>query len=395
MTRIPKAAPEYFQVEPETAEPRPIALTPASPSEEESEQTLFDVLGELGGVDDAKVNIYRAGGIKGSRGGEYVDSLHPSEFSLQWLRDTYGGGEYRIHIRSAGRMYGNRLVKIAEPLKKETALPAQNNAGIEALAETMNQGFRQLGEMMMRMAEMSRAPAIDPMAAQQAALQNMLTMKQILAPAVTAPPTDPMLMFMKGIEIAASLKGGDSVGDREPGGSDILMKALETFGAPIAAAVASAQNQPEIVQPAQQYLPQQIQAPVQAQVNPQNNQGNNMFGLKQYASMLVGIAKENRDPYTYAGLVVDSAPREEIEKIVNDPSPINRLAVLDKRLADPALNLWLTEFIGIIREMLTESSESATVAEQPLQTWEANAIIGTAAGFFPTGEQADTDNGNA
>ena len=376
---------------PETAENR---FPVYDDTPDESERELSEVLGELGGADDAKISIYKQGAGKDTRGGEFVDTVHPSEFSLSWLRDAYGPGQYRLHIRSNGRLIANRTARIAPSLKKPEDMAG---AGIRELAETMQQGFMQLGQLMLKSAETSRAPVIDPNQAQQAALQNMLLMKQILAPASVIPPTDPMQMFLKGIEIAASMNKGEApMSEREPGSTDILMKAIETFGGPIAEMVAAGksapQSQPQVTM---QALPPGM-VPVQQNPQPRpQSETDPMFGLKQYASMLENIAREDRDPYTYASLVIDSAPRADVENILGQPDPVQWLCQYNPNLADPAIRPWLDEFIGMMREILTPPQESGSVESTPANFSAQNAPIGGQSITFPIGQPSDHDNGDA
>lgn len=361
---------------------------------DESERELSEVLGELGGADDAKISIYKQGAGKDTRGGEFVDTVHPSEFSLSWLRDAYGPGQYRLHIRSNGRLIANRTARIAPSLKKPDDVAG---SGLRELAETMQQGFMQLGQMLVKVVETSRAPAIDANQAQASALQNMLLMKQILAPASVVPPTDPMQMFLKGIEIASNMSKGETpISEREPGSTDILMKAIETFGGPIAEMVAAGKSAPQSQpQSAMQALPPGA-SPMQQNPQPRPPMENDpMFGLKQYASMLENIAREDRDPYTYASLVVDSAPRADVENVISQADPIIWLSQYNPNLADPALRPWLDEFIAMLREILTGPPAHASVESTQSNFSAQNATIGGQSITFPIGQQSDSDNGDA
>jgi len=361
--------------------------------QDEVDRDLNDVLTELGGSDDASINIYRVTNAKDSRGGAYIDTVHPSEFSLQWLRDVHGGGSYRVHIRSSKQIVkgGNRLVKIDDVARKDPV--SGNTNGIRELAETMQQGFMQLGQLLVKSLEASRVPPIDANQAQQAVLQNMLLMKQVLAPASVVPPSDPMAMFLKGVEIAATLKGGDSVTEREPGSTDILMKAIETFGGPLAEIV-TANKQPPMQQLPVPQLAHNPQIP-QPQIQQPQPQGDPMFGLKQYASMLENIAREDRDPYTYASLVIDSAPRADVENILSQPDPVQWLCQYNPNLADPAIRPWLDEFIGMMREILTPPQESGSVESTPANFSAQNATISGQSVTFAINQPSNPDNGDA
>lgn len=342
-----------------------------SPRYDDDEMDLADVLTELGGVDDAKINIYRTGGAKGVRGGEFVDSVHPSAFSLQWLRDTYGGGEYRIHIRGNGRLSANRLVKVADPIKKDVIPQQESNSNeIRQLTELMVTGFNKMSEVIAS-ALQNRPQQIDPVTMQQTMLQNMLTMKQILGGNESQQQTNPMELFIKGVEFAKELKGDTS--EREPGANDILLKALESF-APAIAGAAMAPRAPIQQQFGMTPSPAQIQhtsiAPVQHQGNNAMTQADNQ--LKQYAAMLVMIAKEDRDPFAYATMICDSAPHDQLKTLVSRPDLFEYLAALDPELAAPDIRPWLEEFVIEVKNIVGLTSENSGVTV-PANTMSDNA----------------------
>lgn len=361
--------------------------------DDETEADLSDVLAELGGMDDAKINIYRAGGAKGMRGGEFVDSIHPVEFSLQWLRDNYGGGEYRVHVRGSGRILANRVVKIAEPLKRDLpAIAPQINplSGIEKLVETMQTGFMQLGQLIVKSSEVNRAPAVDPMTMQQQTMQMLLTMKQFVEPSQPqGGAADAMNMFLKGLEVAKELKGDFS--EREPGSTDILMKAVEAFAPAIATMAANQTPQPQPQQIRAQTMPYNP-APAIPQIS-QPQTGDAMTSqLQQYSGMLVMLAKNNSDPYAYATLICDSASPEEIGAIINRPDIYTYLASINPDLGDPAIRPWLDEFIAEIKNILTPEQNLSSVGLTSTPQGSDNAFVSSSLGVYSA---ENPDNGNA
>ena len=360
--------------------------------EDETADDLSDVLAELGGIDDAKINIYRAGGAKGMRGGEFVDSIHPIEFSLQWLRDNYGGGEYRVHVRGNGRIITNRMVKIADPIRRSETAPNSgvNNmsfGGLEKLVETMQAGFMQLGQLIVKSAEVSRPAQVDPMAMQQQTMQMLLTMKQFVEPSQPqGNSSDAMSMFLKGLEVAKELKGDFS--DREPGSSDILLKAVEAFAPAIASMAAT--PKPQQIQPQMMPalpLPEQFAQPAQ-----NFSTGDVMTQqLKQYSAMLVMLARDNKDPYAYASLICDSTEPSEILAVVNRPDVYTYLASINPDLGDPSIRPWLDEFISEIKNILTPPQDLSSVGLTSISQGSENAFVSTSLGTYSS-ENADNSH---
>lgn len=71
---------------------------------------LFSDLGA-----DARLQIYRRppGGRK-----KYCDTIDPWDFTMEWLRDEWGGGRYQLSLRKDGKYAGAVTVEIEGPPKK-------------------------------------------------------------------------------------------------------------------------------------------------------------------------------------------------------------------------------------------------------------------------------------
>jgi hypothetical protein len=100
--------------------------------------------------------VYRATPEKGMKGGAFLFSCTPAEFSLEYLRDTYGGGTYRIHIRQGARLVGNRIVTIEEPRKSSLPPGSAPSHDMHKMLETMQAGFQSLGQLIVQAATANR-----------------------------------------------------------------------------------------------------------------------------------------------------------------------------------------------------------------------------------------------
>jgi hypothetical protein len=371
-----------------------VSRLPAVDEDEELEQKeLNDVMAELGGTADAYVNIFRVSEGKDSRGGEFVDSVHPSTFSLMWLRDNYGGGSYRIHIRAGGRIYGNRHVKIANRLPTTNPANYQQNSntleGLEKIVGAMQAGFQQLGQLIVQ----SRPAPIDPQQMQNQMLQNMLTMKQILGPSNPVPVQDAGEKYMdaitKGIELAKSITPREG----EVGTMDVLLEAVKNFAGPIAAATMQAQANQQMVAPISGTVPAQIPTSVPAMVmNPapisyaqnQTPEDQMKFVMKYYVDMLVGLAQQQKDPTLYAEWILDQAPTETLDQIFASPDIIGWLASFNSEVNNH--RPWFEQLKQSLYD-LTAPDETASVG-----TSDNSGTVFANATHDATGEQSDADD---
>jgi hypothetical protein len=160
-------------------------------------------------------------------------------------------------------------------------------------------------------------------------LDEMRTMREIFGGGQQQ-QANPMDMLVKGIELANSM--APKVGG-ETSGMDVLLESIKSFAPAIGMVVAQAQGAPRQPRPAgnvaQTGKPAQIAAPgvdntERPIINPTEDEDAMMF--KYYINMLVGFAKEGRDPVLYADLIADNLPDDKLTQLANDPDIISTLS---------------------------------------------------------------------
>ncbi len=335
--------------------------------------SLLNVIADLGcdGVDDAKVNVYRQD-EKNPHKGAFLFTCAPGDFSLETLRDSYGGGRYRVHARANGRVVTNRVIQIEEPKRGiPGAMVMQNQsspvADLGKLIEAMQVGFTNLGQLIMQ----KQAPSVDPDAMRSNLLRDLSMMRELLGinqPRVDSSETA-MTMFLKGIDVAKSITPREG----EAGTVDLIMEGLKTFGPVIAEAT---KNKMESAATMPSAAPLPLPTPHQSsQAFSQPQPIGNDDMMKQYAAMLHGLALADKDPYVYAGLLCDNVPESEIRTIISRPNVKQFLFDLNPALERPDLQPWLDEFIAAINDILTPGPEGDSVQEPQANGVPGNATI--------------------
>lgn len=336
---------------------------PVRPDDEPDDVALSNVIADLGGAIDAKVNVYR---LEGPKGSSFVGSFDPASFSIEEIQASYGPGEYKVHVRKDGRLVANRIVRVAAPKHSQfaaTSAPAQE---IGRIAEAMQTGFQSMAQMIaqsMQTLAQTIAQSQNNQKTTEQMLREMALMKEILGG--SQPQRDPFELFQKGIEFAKDLIPRE--GEVSP--SEIVLEALKTFGKPIAEAVTAknplAEMQAQmagLANPAPQILPQipvQTSAPesAPASAEPQNvNVGDNQM-IKYYLKLLAQLAAEDRDPGLYAELIIDQAPEVVIKDVLSKPDPATYLASMEPSLV-PHLE-WLKLLIEEVKALTTESPDAS------------------------------------
>lgn len=324
---------------------------------------LLNVIADLGGIDEsARLNVYRATAERGLKGGAFLYSCLPADFSREELLRNYGAGQYRVHVRSAGRILRNVLITLEEARNSDGgSLVKSQSVGelthISKLIEAMQTGFGQLSQLIV---QVNQVPQFDPNEARRSLLQDMLSMKQILGTDNNQNNADKSIeMVMKGIELAREITPRDGA----TSSMDILLEGLKTFGKPIAEATLARMNQPmhaPIEQPVPLASLNAVQNPPhQLPMNSPLSEDEKMsMMLKMYASQLVNQAKNERDPYVYANLLLDSLPEDRIDQLtaMSDAQLFGFIQELNPEAAN--YKLWMLEFIDQVREILTPDMES-------------------------------------
>lgn len=352
-------------------------ITESADLHEPEEMGLLNVLSDLGGIEDVKVSVYRTG--REYHGKQiFIASMAPEEFSLEYLRDKCGGGDFRIHIRKDGGLIANRAVSV-EKQKEKTDVETlaemmkqnniqnnqnQNSDGLERMVETMSTGFSQLGQMLIQM-QSNQAPApapVDPTAQMTSMLAMMASMKDIMSN--KEPVINPMDGILKGIELAKEIVPKEG----EANTFDVLLESIKTFGKPIAEMAGQLTNKTlpnNTINHLPAGMPQkQPQAP-----QPPNEGAMFKILVKHQVSMLLKQAARGADPGLYADLILDQLSEDQIQKFLGDPNWFANITAIVPEITN--YQDWFTQLHDFVMASLTDEVdpampiESSTKIEQP------------------------------
>lgn len=281
------------------------------------ERSLDEILASLNDEsENAHVSVYRQAGT-GKETLQLVMKCAPDEYStiddlLLHLRDTYGGGDYRVHVRQNGLLKANSLISVAEPLKRAAEATATGtDRAIEGILQRMDKQDQRMEMLMERLVSGSNSvPSEDAM------IDRMLKYKQLFD---SGPKADlgGVTAIREAVTLAKELGAefGSAHKDEEDSGFGDLINQF----API---LAKAQSQP---QPKPQ--PQYAEPPMIEQMIASYVARNFTSGMSPYAMA--------EDALTYPPLV---------DKVLTDKAGC--LAVLQansQTLKKPAAVLWLED----------------------------------------------------
>lgn len=281
------------------------------------------VLAELGGDENAQVNVSR---ITKSNKKEYIGSFAPAEFTLEMLQEIYGGGDYVILGRRRNRITFNRKIAIAEPRHH----PRSISTGTDTLATVIQEGFRQQNEqtmkLMMMMLGMKQGggQAADPEQLRSGLLQDLQLMKSL----VGSNDSNQALDAVKVMElIKMGVEFGRDAGGAETGPLDFLSKAMDTFGKPVARALerADVHQQAEAQTRKRQARAQRARS----DRTPPPNAPNEITAMQNSLRFLIQQAQADNDPALWAEVVLDQVPEAQLRAFLNQPDPVAVLAALD------------------------------------------------------------------
>jgi hypothetical protein len=110
---------------------------------------LQDIIDDLNNTDsDATLSIYRQSPLGGKSAMTFLATFPPDKYTMDelqlWLRDNHGSGDYRVQIRSGGRIRANKLLSIEAPQTETTERKPTSEAGevlnvVMAAMEKQNQ----------------------------------------------------------------------------------------------------------------------------------------------------------------------------------------------------------------------------------------------------------------
>lgn len=303
----------------------------------------------------AKITVSRQPTTSDGRPGQqkliFLFECGMDEFSFSQLcsrcRDEYGTGTYRIQARNEkGQLKINKAIQVEVP-KTSGSIADGNNPSeiITRFSEAMhnhqirteqmlrtaqgpvtgNDAFKQMTEMMTAMGSMMGAMGIKPAEAapQKTLLEQMTEYKMMM-------------------ELFGGNEGGLG-GGGEANLYSLLTATMQSFGGPIAAAIAAGQADGSVNQHGLLTAPKPN--PVEKPVNTESEimQEQEKEQLKSQLKLIVANAKAGVDAQTFATIVVEKTPEEMADKLYDFLSGDDWLEQL----------IFLNEEVDIYKEWFT------------------------------------------
>jgi hypothetical protein len=348
---IPRRSPAPTQ--PTPTPPAPPAPDPLTDDELPAADALSTMLAELAGSsDESNVTVYRDG--KNQELG-YLFKCAPEAFSLDDLRDKYGGGRFRLFITRNGTLYRNRVVIVEPPMQRE-AMPA---ASVD-IAAVIREGFAAQAEALAKVVarplpsllQGANLPEVITAAA------GALTALRALFPAPPPPAPAPAVenesravdRFIKAFELARDLQAkGGGAGDDDGGGVMGIVRELirsPIIGQAMAAAASAPRAAPAVVpKPAQP-------AAVTHQPQPASEPEPEADPMAQYVALLCDCADKGADVSLYADLIVDRAPDALLRPLLAQLDPLAELESRYPQITER--RAWFNELVDELRRSLAE-----------------------------------------
>lgn len=315
-----------------------IDFEPVTPPSRD-EQVLLNVLDELREVDGAQVRVYRA--TKGQPM-EYLFSPHFCDDLLgsimEQLQIDYGRGTYRIQARvPGGALKLNREISIGDmPKSKREEIEREQRRG-QTVPDKSGDSMREMFAMQMQMANQSKAEMLQMFTMMQQGTQAMiqalaarpepqrpegLTIQDVIAllPVLQGNHADPMDTLVKGIELGKDLNGGG-----ETNFADVAKSALGSLGSIVSQIPKTPPAPPQmpVMQPRPNPLPQPVApAPVIPPVPAEPSAQQYPPELLSLVTILEKGGSRDGDPYSYAGILLDTLGDDEGGAVCETPENI-------------------------------------------------------------------------
>lgn len=353
---------------PEVAEggEAPSGVEPADAIRQQDNASLQQLLAELAGSATARVTVYRANRNEPLK---YMFQCSPEAFSLDELRDTYHGGDFRLYISRDGQLWKNIKVSVEPPPAVQSPIvPAQADIVI-----AMREGFERQAALMREMMTALRPqqPSLGSLpeliASITAAIGALRSVAEPRMPAMATPPppafdaSKAVDLILKGVELARDLGDG--------GGEKSVMGLLgDLLKSPLLAEAVKAQHAPPVRRanpvPASGAPAAPAPAPAPQGAAPSVNGSNSEDAmLKTYITALVAKARAGSDPTLYADYILDNVPEPLIRHVLSHADIVGYLATIDPGVQ--AYREWFEELRAALQEGLEgDSTPDNTLTQQ-------------------------------
>lgn len=290
----------------------------AQPKTKQQKRTedMVDSLNDLS--DDAYIAVYKQKGT-GKESMSLVGKWPGDEFDSQedlmlFLRDKYGAGSYRVHVRINGKVRSNTLLSVEAPLENVSRETTNDGATAALLAQIEKQN-QMIAGLYQKMAD---RPQNDQ--SEESFLQKMLMYKQLFdngaQPSRGISDIARDLGALKEIGIDIGL-GGQT--EKDESFMDLALPVLEV----LKQNNQNPQGQPEQRKP----NPQPRNPKEQAEMF-------KALKIKQGLKFLIDAASKGAEPSLYAELAVNQFDQAFVDEFIQDPRLLEKAINIDPRAAN-------------------------------------------------------------
>ena len=347
----------------------------ADPADEDSQLDLQNLLADLNAGDGSMVSVFKQTAGKQL---SWITSFTASEMDISqlfpMLKFDHNGGLFRLQVRANGKLVKNKAVRIEPPTPRErmemkqyesqeTTLATvlerlenrQQDNNLPLILQMMQKQNENFQAMMLAFVKAQQPP---PVQAGPSLIELVTALAQMKALTSDDKPRESQIdLLLKGVELAREMGGSD----RETNMFDVLAKSLGAFGGTLSKAMETA------IPPQPAYAPQQIAAQPtapQPQPQPQTAQPVNTLPddhplkqYEQYAMWLYQLASTGRDPFTYAGVIVDQLGQEIARQLFTDRTMLAQIFEAFPYLSNHSA--WFAELVREIDAMTTPEEDTS------------------------------------
>lgn len=301
---------------------------------------LDALLAESGADEGYTVTVYRI--VQPGRRLSYLFSCAPHEFSRDALRDVHGGGDFKVFLKKGRAIKTTKVLLVAPPLRPIAPPPPPAPAVSDELRQVL-QGIKET------VSGLVAAVARPPAESEEAMLRRMMLYKQLFA-GNGGGNDDQFEKFFKGIAFAREI--GEQGAEKT--NIDVLVKAIETFGKPLATLVTRAAATQQTAAPRAPAAPGGAPKLPGVTTETGATEGMNPLikkALQQKIAWLCEQAKVGADVSLYGDLILDQVPPDTLSQFLEGDSWQKLLAMYP-----PAVNYepWFRELLSHVTAALSE-----------------------------------------
>lgn len=285
---------------------------------------VIEELKALAGDDGVKWIVHKISTRPGDKGG-WCAEYQTGELSLSGIRDTFGGGRYKIQGRriSGGQIITQRTLDIVETPKPPGANGGSPGIDVAALAAALKPGDNAMLPLLLKMMDSNTQQMTALFGSlnrgsdnKQPSAMELVALVKALQPEKRNEEEGAVSLLLKGLELGREMGGGGSTDwmDLAKSGLGLVKPLVEAqarnsaLSAPVAAPAAAALTGPN---PAAMPAPAPAASPAPPTgVDPMLQQLN--WLRAQLNTLVFQAAKHNAgkggDPELYADIVLDNLP---------------------------------------------------------------------------------------